>query len=232
MAKAPAKAPAPSFPLYTIKDAPAAATGVGPIAPTSTTPALSTKVQNKVNSYTKKNPDATPEDVAAYTKAVAGGANNMTATMAVGTARGLAEQRAINDADRQENNKRLDDLAAAQTAATEANWARQEKMFNDGNAVQQAQFEQAQAAQAVALERQLTMQAALQKQSEEAALRAQVPTSTVDPARANARRVKGAGTGRQLGRQAAMGTSQLRIPLGIQQFMSSGGSPVKLNIGM
>jgi hypothetical protein len=191
-----------------------------------------TKVEKQVAAYTKKNPQATPADTAAYTKAVAGGADNMTAIMAVGSARSLEEQRTYNDAATLASNKRLDDLEAKQNDRADQIWARQEQMFNDGNEKSQEQFDKGIAFQNDVLDRQLGMQVLLQKQSEEAALRAQVPTSTVDPARANARRVKGAGSGRQLGRQAAMGTSQLRIPLGIQQFMSSGGSPVKLNIGM
>jgi len=206
--------------------------GASPWAAAAPAEVLSPKVQKAVDKYTNKNPDASAADIIAYTDAIKGGANNMTAMMAVNSARSLAEQRGYNEAQADAVNTRMDAMDAKQNERNDAIWARQEQMFNDGNDRQQAQFDQAQAAQAQALERQLAMQAALQKQAEEAALRAQVPTSTVDSSRANARRVRSAGAGRQLGRQAAMGTSQLRIPLGIQQFMSSGGSPVKLNIGM
>lgn len=110
-----------------------------------------------------------------------------------------------------------------------------EQRFQQQASMQQAQFEQSMRAQENALQAQLAQQNALAKSSEEAALRAQVPQMTANSA--NATRVRATSASRKAARAAAQGTSQLRVPLGIN---SSGTgsmtglvntSPVKLNIG-
>lgn len=131
--------------------------------------------------------------------------------------------------------------AAQQRAEAEA---RAQAQFSAVQAQQEKQFAAAQAAQQQALDRQLAMQerlanqqmqaqAAMQKANEEAALRAQVPQMTNNSS--SARRVKPQTSTKERARMAAMGTSQLRVPLSIGSGAPTGGgtgsSPVKLNIG-
>lgn len=130
--------------------------------------------------------------------------------------------------------------AAQQRAEAEA---RAQQQFQAAQAQQEKQFQIAQEAQQKALDRQLQMQqqiatqqiqaqASMQKASEEAALRAQVPQMTNNSM--NARRVKPQTSLKERSLMAAMGTSQLRIPLSIGSGAPpnvAGSSPVKLNIG-
>lgn len=129
---------------------------------------------------------------------------------------------------------------AAQQRAEDA--ARTQQQFAAAQAQQERQFKEAQAAQERALARQLEVQQSIATQqisaqnemarrSEEAALKAQVPQMTNNSS--NARRIKPQTSTKERARQAAMGTSQLRVPLSIGSGApaASGASPVKLNIG-
>jgi hypothetical protein len=110
----------------------------------------------------------------------------------------------------------------------------QQEQQSAAAAAQQQQFAQAQAAQQAALGAQMAQQAELARKAEESQLRSQVPTSTVDPSRRNAMRVKANSSARKNNKIAATGTNQLRVPLSIGASSSgtpSGGGPIKLNIG-
>lgn len=128
-----------------------------------------------------------------------------------------------------ENNRRLAEAEARANGQREADIQRQQEQFNQTAAQQQKQFEMSMAAQNEALERQLAAQQDAQRKAEEASLRSQVPQLTSNSS--NARRVKPKSSPRQTARSAALGTSQLRVPLSIGSVTGSGGSPVKLNIG-
>lgn len=128
----------------------------------------------------------------------------------------------------EENNRRLAEAETRANAQREADIKRQQDQFNQTSAQQQRQFEASMAAQNAALERQMEAQREAQKRAEEAALRAQVPQMTANEK--NARRVKPKTSSRESARSAALGTSQLRVPLSIGAA-TGGGSPVKLNIG-
>jgi hypothetical protein len=127
----------------------------------------------------------------------------------------------------------LNDMQSRQDAIRAEDIARAQYQFDQTAAIQQRQFDQSMAAQEAALQMQLDAQADLQRRSEEASLRSQVPQFTNNSS--NARRVKAKASGKQTARQAALGASQLRVPLGISSSRgtgaASGGSPVKLNIG-
>lgn len=128
-------------------------------------------------------------------------------------------------AEYQANITRMEQEAASQRAADQS---RADLQFKSAQEAQERQFQQAQAAQERALAQQLAAQAEMQRKAEESALRAQVPAMT--NSNNNARRVKAASSTKQQARRASMGTSQLRIPLGIGSG-NIGTSPVKLNIG-
>jgi hypothetical protein len=121
------------------------------------------------------------------------------------------------------------EMEARAAVQREADLKRQEDQFNRSMEQQQKQYEGSLAAQNDALNRQIAAQQEVQRKAEESALRGQVPQMTVNSK--NAQRVKPQASARSSARQAALGTSQLRVPLSIQGGMASGGSPVKLNIG-
>ena len=129
--------------------------------------------------------------------------------------------------------QQLDDMQARQDTIRAEDIARADNQYNQTTEIQQQQFNESMAAQDAALQQQLAAQAELQRRSEEASLRSQVPQFTNNSS--NARRVKAKASGKQTARQAALGASQLRVPLGISSGRgtgtASGGSPVKLNIG-
>lgn len=129
----------------------------------------------------------------------------------------------------QQFEKQMMDMEARNNRNRQQDIARAEAMTAQQMAIQQKQFDQSMAAQKAALDAQLRSQAELQRRSEEAALRSQVPQLTANSS--NARRVRSRETGREAARRAAMGTSQLRVPLSIGSSAGSSGSPVKLNIG-
>lgn len=126
----------------------------------------------------------------------------------------------------QEYKDQLDarDKAAAEQRAQDLAIAQQQ--FEEMSAMQQRQFNESMAAQERALQSQLAAQEAMQKRAEEASLRSQVPQFTSNSS--NARRVRANASAKERARQAARGTSQLRVPLSIS---NSSSSPVKLNIG-
>lgn len=128
----------------------------------------------------------------------------------------------------EENNRRLAEAEARANAQREADIKRQQDQFNKTYVQQQQQFDSSMAAQNAALERQMEAQREAQRKAEEAALRSQVPQMTSNDS--NARRVKSKTSSRETARTAALGTSQLRVPLSIGST-TGGGSPVKLNIG-
>lgn len=125
---------------------------------------------------------------------------------------------------------RLDtqEKAAATTRAEDL--ARQETQFAESNRVQQEQFNRSLEAQARALQIQIEAQKEAQRRAEELNLRSQVPQLTVNSQ--NARRIRSKESAKQTSRRAAMGVSQLRVPLSIGSMTAAGSSPVKLNIGM
>jgi hypothetical protein len=146
--------------------------------------------------------------------------------------RKLAASKAEEERKTKEYNDRLDQMDATNATNRADDIARVESQFAATSQAQQAQFDASMAAQERALQSQLAAQAELQRKSEEAALRSQVPQMTTDPR--NASRIRSRSSARQQARRASMGTSQLRIPLSIggsMGGMSNGGSPVKLNIG-
>ena len=123
---------------------------------------------------------------------------------------------------------KLDAQAATAAATRAADIERENNRFNTIQAANARQFEASMAAQASALAANLAAQAELQRKSEEAALRAQVPQMTNNSRYAN--RVKSKASNKKAKKSAALGASQLRIPLGIGAT-SNTSSPVKLNIG-
>ena len=142
--------------------------------------------------------------------------------------RTLATNKAEMQAKEQAFQDSLAQQAAAQAAQRSDDIRRSENQFSIAQAQQQTQYEQSMAAQERALQTQLAAQAQLQRNAEEAALRSQVPAMT--DSSSNARRVKASSSTKQQARRASMGTSQLRVPLGIGSG-NAGTSPVKLNIG-
>lgn len=129
----------------------------------------------------------------------------------------------------EESNKRMVEMEARAAAQREADLKRQQEQFTLSMRQQEQQYQATLAAQNNALQRQIAAQQDAQRKAEEAALRGQVPQLTANSK--NAQRVKSKSSSRSAARQAAMGTSQLRVPLSIQGSTAGGGSPVKLNIG-
>lgn len=135
-------------------------------------------------------------------------------------------EKVINKRKEDEYSARLEKMETSNEQRRQADIARAEAQFSQAQSQQERQFNESLAAQQRALDMQIAAQKEAQQQAEELALRSQVPAMTTNSE--NARRVQAKSTTRSSSRKAALGTSQLRVPLGIQ---ASTGNPVKLNIG-
>jgi hypothetical protein len=141
-------------------------------------------------------------------------------------------EKTLSQRQQDEANARLVQMERQAAEQRAAEVSRSEAQFAQVQAQQQRQYEESMAAQQASLQAQLRPQEEMQSRAEEASLRSQVPQMT--EGRSEALRIRSRTSSRQQSRRAAIGTSQLRVPLSIggsMGGMSAGGSPVKLNIG-